>query len=67
MKLDLNAFAVKLPPPERGRVGVGVGFDVKHKEPRASAKHVTPSRRAKRKSASERADLPLSGGGGIPL
>ena len=71
MKIDMIrtlAQAVGLPPPERGRVGVGV-LSTKRKAPIPSTKNVTPSRRALDDAShrQERADLPLSGRGELRL
>jgi hypothetical protein len=53
----LACDGAKLPPPERGRVGVGVNSTMQ-------GKVATPSRfTSKRKRASQFTDLPLSGGG----
>ena len=54
----------ELPPPERGRVGVGVSSTMQEMEKVAIPGKATPSRfTSKRKRASQFTDLPLSGGG----
>jgi hypothetical protein len=71
MKLESVLAARSFPPPERGRVRVGVdrirvgvNLAAKHRALIVRTKNVTPSRFAsKRRSASRLADLPLSGGG----